>query len=72
MLGERPKTAEELNAELYEKVSTEFEEYKNNLLSMLMTIRTISDGTARKAVSSCSSAENSTARCLTKRILSNI
>lgn len=33
MLGERPKTAEELNAELYEKVSTEFEEYKNNLLA---------------------------------------
>ena len=26
MLGERPKTAEELNAELYEKVSAEFEE----------------------------------------------
>lgn len=35
MLGERPKTAEELNAELYEKVSTEFEEYKNNLLRRL-------------------------------------
>ena len=34
MLGERPKTAEELNAELYEKVSAEFEEYKNNLLMM--------------------------------------
>ena len=34
MLGERPKTAEELNAELYEKVSTEFEEYKNNLLML--------------------------------------
>ena len=28
------KTAEELNAELYEKVSAEFEEYKNNLLMM--------------------------------------
>ena len=34
MIGERPKTAEELNAELYEKVSAEFEEYKNNLLMM--------------------------------------
>ena len=34
MLGERPKTAEELNAELYEKVSAEFEEYKVNLLMM--------------------------------------
>ena len=34
MLGERPKTAEELNAELYEKVSAEFEEYKNNLLML--------------------------------------
>ena len=34
MLGERPKTAEELNAELYEKVSAEFEEYKDNLLMM--------------------------------------
>ena len=34
MIGERPKTAEELNAELYEKVSVEFEEYKNNLLMM--------------------------------------
>ena len=34
MLGERPKTAEELNAELYEKVSAELEEYKNNLLMM--------------------------------------
>ena len=34
MIGERPKTAEELNAELYEKVSAEFEEYKNNLLLM--------------------------------------
>ena len=34
MIGERPKTAEELNAELYEKVSAEFEEYKNNLLAM--------------------------------------
>ena len=34
MVGERPKTAEELNAELYEKVSLEFEEYKNNLLMM--------------------------------------
>ena len=31
---ERLKTAEELNAELYEKVSAEFEEYKNNLLMM--------------------------------------
>ena len=34
MIGERPKTAEELNAELYEKVSAEFEEYKNNLLML--------------------------------------
>ena len=34
MIGERPKTAEELNAELYEKVSAELEEYKNNLLMM--------------------------------------
>ena len=34
MLGERPRTAEELNAELYENVSTEFEEYKSNLLMM--------------------------------------
>ena len=34
MLGERPKTAEELNAELYEMVSAEFEEYKDNLLMM--------------------------------------
>ena len=34
MIGERPKTAEELNADLYEKVSAEFEEYKNNLLMM--------------------------------------
>ena len=34
MIGERPKTAEELNAELYEKVSAEFEEYKDNLLMM--------------------------------------
>ena len=34
MLNERPKTEEELNAELYEKVSTEFEEYKNNLLML--------------------------------------
>ena len=34
MLGERPKTAEELNAELYEKVSAEFEKYKDNLLMM--------------------------------------
>ena len=34
MLDERPKTAEELNAELYEKVSTEFDEYKNNLLML--------------------------------------
>ena len=34
MIGERPKTTEELNAELYEKVSAEFEEYKNNLLMM--------------------------------------
>ena len=34
MIGERPKIAEELNAELYEKVSAEFEEYKNNLLMM--------------------------------------
>ena len=32
MLEERSKTVEELNAELYEKVSAEFEEYKNNLL----------------------------------------
>ena len=31
---ERLKTTEELNAELYEKVSAEFEEYKNNLLMM--------------------------------------
>lgn len=31
---ERLKTAEELNAELYEKVSAEFEEYKNNLLML--------------------------------------
>ena len=31
---ERLKTAEELNAELYEEVSAEFEEYKNNLLMM--------------------------------------
>ena len=30
------------------------------------------DGRGGKAVSSCSSAENSTARCLMKRILSNI
>ena len=34
MIGERPKTAEELNADLYEKVSAELEEYKNNLLMM--------------------------------------
>ena len=34
MLEERSKTVEELNAELYEKVSAEFEEYKNNLLLM--------------------------------------
>lgn len=34
MLDERSKTAEELNVELYEKVSAEFAEYKNNLLAM--------------------------------------
>jgi hypothetical protein len=34
MFGERPKTAEELNAVPYEKVSLEFEEYKNDLLMM--------------------------------------
>lgn len=34
MLGERPKNSEELNAVLYEKVSLEFEEYKNNLIWM--------------------------------------
>ena len=32
MLDERSKTVEELNAELYEKVSAELEAYKNNLL----------------------------------------
>ena len=32
MLEERSKTVEELNAELYEKVSAELEAYKNNLL----------------------------------------
>mgnify|MGYP002519552427 CR=1 FL=1 len=31
---DKVKTAEEFNAELYEKVSAEFEEYKNNLLAM--------------------------------------
>ena len=34
MLNERPKTAEEVNVELYEKVSAEFEEYKDNLLML--------------------------------------
>jgi hypothetical protein len=34
MLDERSKTAEELNVGLYEKVSAEFAEYKNNLLAM--------------------------------------
>ena len=34
MLDERSKTAEELNVELYEKVSAEFAEYKNNLVAM--------------------------------------
>ena len=34
MLGERPKTAEELNEELYKKARAEFEAYKNNLLAM--------------------------------------
>ena len=34
MLNEIAKTKEELNEELYEKVSAEFEEYKNNLLMM--------------------------------------
>lgn len=31
---DKVKTAEEFNAELYEKVCAEFEEYKNNLLAM--------------------------------------
>ena len=34
MLGERPKTAEELNEELYKKARAEFEAYKNSLLAM--------------------------------------
>lgn len=34
MLGERPKTAEELNEELYKKARAEFEAYRNSLLAM--------------------------------------
>ena len=34
MLGERPRTAEELNEELYKKARAEFEAHKNSLLAM--------------------------------------